>query len=220
MGSVPGKLTMGANETHGMTADTNPAPARIGPNAVIRIAEALLAGPDASAAPQVFQRAGLAGYLANPPQEMVDEREVTALHQALRETLGIKRAREIGADAGSRTGGYLLANRIPRPAQVILRLLPSALASRMLLKAIERNAWTFAGSARFSTQVGTPTRFILEGSRVCLGAQSPMPLCDFYAGTFQRLFRELVDSKVQVVEVQCQAMGDPSCVFEVRSDEK
>jgi divinyl protochlorophyllide a 8-vinyl-reductase len=209
---------MDAPATPVISVGPNPAPARIGPNAILRVAEALRAGPDAAALSPVFTRAGLTGYLDAPPHDMVDEREVTALHAALREVLGIKGARQIGADAGRRTGDYLLANRIPRPAQRLLRLLPGALAGRLLLKAIERNAWTFAGSARFSTQAGTPTRFILEGSRVCLGAQSPVPVCDFYAATFERLFRQLVDPKVRVIEVQCQAMGDPACVFEVRSD--
>ena len=194
-------------------------PARIGPNAILRVAEALRAGPHADATAGVFSRAGLAHYLMTPPQAMVDEREVTALHQALREIIGVKEARQIGADAGRRTGDYLLANRIPRLAQLTLKVLPRRLAARVLLKAIERNAWTFAGSARFSTQEGPPIRFVLEGSRICVGiAESPTPLCDFYAGTFERLLRKLVDPEVRVIEVQCEATGRTSCVFEVRSD--
>ncbi|HYN78594.1 MAG TPA: bacteriochlorophyll 4-vinyl reductase [Lamprocystis sp. (in: g-proteobacteria)] len=209
---------MATQPPHQAAANPGPVSARIGPNAIWRVLEAMQTTTDPTAIIRVFERAGLADYLQALPQEMVDEREVTALHQALRDELGIKQARQIGADAGTRTGDYLLAKRIPRPAQVVLRLLPGRFASRILLKAIERNAWTFAGSAAFSTQVGQPTRFILTDSRVCLGAKAPVPLCDFYAGTFERLFRELVDPKVRVIEVQCQAMGDPSCVFEVRSD--
>jgi divinyl protochlorophyllide a 8-vinyl-reductase len=206
------------NQQQHQTAGEPGQPSRIGPNAIWRVLEALRAGPDAGATARVFERAGLSHYLETLPQEMVDEREVTALHQALREVLGVKRAREIGADAGRRTGDYLLAKRIPRPAQFVLKVLPRSMAARMLLKAIEKNAWTFAGGARFSTQAGNPTRFILEGSRVCLGAESPITLCDFYGGTFERLWRELVDPHVRVVEVQCQAMGQPACIFEVRSD--
>ncbi len=193
-------------------------PARIGPNAILRVAEALRAGPDAAAVERVFETAGLAHYLTTPPTEMVDEREVTALHRALREVLGVKRAREIGADAGRRTGDYLLANRIPRPAQWILKVLPKPMAAKVLLQAIEKNAWTFAGGAVFRTEAGPPTRFVFEGSRICLETQSPVPLCDFYGGTFERLFRVLVDPEVRVVEIQCQSTGHRACVFEVRSD--
>ena len=191
-------------------------PSRIGPNAILRVAESLGELFDTQTRARVFEGAGLARYLERPPQEMVDEREVTALHQSLRATLGVEQARRIGRDAGRRTGDYLLANRIPPFAQLILKRLPAWASERLLLKAIARNAWTFAGSADFGTRPGRPTRLILVGSRVCLGTSAGEPLCDFYAATFERLFRALVDRRTQVVEIRCQAKGDPECVFEVR----
>jgi divinyl protochlorophyllide a 8-vinyl-reductase len=42
------------------------------------------------------------------------------------------------------------------------------------------------------------------------------PLCDFYAGTFERLFRVLVHPDTVVTETACQATGDASCLFEAR----
>lgn len=192
------------------------ASARIGPNAILRVAESLTAAGDLDDRARVFASAGIAHYLAQPPQQMVEEGEVAALHRALRDLLGVDRARGIGRDAGLRTGDYLLGNRIPPFAQTILKSLPAGLAQRLLLKAIARNAWTFAGSAVFSVQPGRPTRLILDGSRVCGGAGADQPLCDFYAATFERLFRVLVDPATRVVEVQCQGKGDPLCVFEVR----
>jgi len=57
--------------------DNNAAsPARIGPNAITRVAEALNAR--FGSAVDVFADAGLAHYLAAPPEQMVDEREVIA----------------------------------------------------------------------------------------------------------------------------------------------
>ena len=212
MGHLENRLTpSSAEDTQGKAAS-----ARIGPNAILRVAEALGVLCDIQSRTRVFEQAGLAEYLEHPPQEMVDEREVTALHQSLRAVLGVEQARRIGWDAGLRTGDYLLGNRIPPFAQAILKRLPAWLAERVLIKAIAKNAWTFAGSASFSTQPGRPTRLILAGSRVCLGASASEPLCDFYAATFERLFRTLVDPSTRVVEVQCQAKGDPECVFEVR----
>jgi divinyl protochlorophyllide a 8-vinyl-reductase len=199
-------------QDHRVTAE----PARIGPNAILRVAESLDEICDPETRERVFEQAGLARYLEQPPQSMVDEREVSALHQTLRKVLGLEQARRIGRDAGLRTGDYLLGNRIPPFAQRILKLSPATLAERLLLKAITRNAWTFAGSASFTTQPGHPTRLILVGSRVCQGATASEPLCDFYAATFERLFRELVDPRTQVVEVQCQGKGDPECVFNVQ----
>jgi divinyl protochlorophyllide a 8-vinyl-reductase len=206
---------------NGMNAYSQPAadgaegPARIGPNAILRVAEALGESYDPETRARVFQHAGLLHYLGHPPSAMVDEREVSALHQSLRELLGVQHAREIGRDAGLRTGDYLLANRIPALAQTVLRLLPAGIAERLLLKAIARNAWTFAGSATFTAKPGCYPHFVLAGSPICRGASASLPLCDFYAATFQRLFRVLIDPRTQVVEMQCQAKGDRECIFAI-----
>jgi divinyl protochlorophyllide a 8-vinyl-reductase len=193
----------------------NAAPARIGPNAILKVIEALEAGPHAALTRQVCDRAGLAHYLDELPTAMVDEGEVTALHRALRDVLGIERARAIGRDAGRRTGDYLLANRIPPFAQRILRGLPAPLAGRLLLRAITRNAWTFAGSGRFTTAPGRPNRLSIAGCRLCAGEESAEALCDFYGATFERLFQKLMTARARVSEVECQAQGHPACVFEV-----
>jgi divinyl protochlorophyllide a 8-vinyl-reductase len=190
--------------------------ARVGPNAVIRVAEALEADRGREAVEQVFRAAGLEHYLAAPPTEMVDEREVTRLQTALREQLGLNAARRVSHDAGLRTGDYLLANRIPRPVQQLLKILPARLASRVLIAAIRRNAWTFVGSGLFDGRPGRPTRLIVGDGPICRGARASEPVCDFYAGSFERLFSRLVHKNARVTEIACQAGGAESCLFEVR----
>jgi divinyl protochlorophyllide a 8-vinyl-reductase len=192
------------------------ATARVGPNAVIRVAEALDQARGADAVAQVFKAAGLEHYLATPPSEMVDEREVTRLQAVLREVLGLAVARPVSHDAGLRTGDYLLANRIPRPVQRLLTVLPARLASRALIAAIRRNAWTFVGSGVFDGKPGRPTRLTVTDGPICRGASANQPLCDFYAGSFERLFSRLVHPDARVTEIACQANGAQSCVFEVR----
>ena len=189
---------------------------RIGPNAIIRVAEALdvLQGPESVA--DVFRHAGLAHYLGALPSAMVEEREVIALQDSLRTKLGVAAARSVSRDAGLRTGDYLLAVRIPRPAQALLSILPPSLASRTLLKAIRGNAWTFVGTGVFDADPGYPPTLTVENAPLCRGASSDQPLCDFYAGTFERLFRRLVHQDAVVTETACRAMGASRCVFEVR----
>lgn len=187
---------------------------RIGPNAITRVAEALDAAQGPTAA--VFAKAGLTHHLAQPPAEMVDERDVTALQQALREELEPAAAAAVGLDAGLRTGDYLLANRIPKPAQRVLKLLPPRPASKMLLEAVAKHAWTFSGSGHFSYEIGRPVRVRIEDCPLCRGAQDDGPVCDFYRGAFERLFRTLVNRRTQVRETQCRAMGADACVFEMR----
>lgn len=189
---------------------------RIGPNAITRVAEAL--GP--VRAPPVFRHAGLAAYLASPPQAMVDEGEVIALHAALRADLGEAEARRVADDAGRRTAAYLLAHRIPAAAQRLLKVLPAGMAARVLLRAIDGHAWTFAGSGRFSAQfTGDRYRSVvltIAHNPLCRGVHSAEPACDYYRAVFERLFRALVHPGARVVETACEACGDPACVFEVR----
>ncbi len=185
--------------------------ARIGPNAVLQLAAAL--GP--AHGPVVFERAGLAAYLAAPPAGMVNEAEVTALFQALRDTLPAEEATRIAREAGWRTGRYLLASRIPPIVQTPMRLLPRHIAARLLARAIARHAWTFCGSGRFSATHARPLHFRLAGCPLCRGERSATPVCTFYAATFETLFRSLVDPAALAREIACQAAGAPACVFEI-----
>ncbi len=190
--------------------------ARIGPNAITRVAEALIVGGGPGLARQVFERAGLAAYLRDPPGQMVDEAEVTRLHCELRGLLGAPAAAAVARDAGLRTAAYLLAHRIPRPVQAVLRRLPAPLAARLLLRAIRRHAWTFAGSGRFEARTGMPVVLTLRDNPLCRGQRADVPVCDFYAATFEGLFRALVHPDTRVDEVACEARGDAECRFELR----
>jgi divinyl protochlorophyllide a 8-vinyl-reductase len=189
--------------------------ARIGPNAITRLADAMRADVGEAGTIGLFARAGLAAYLDHPPQEMVDEEEVARLHRTLRSILDPARAARVSHDAGVRTANYLLARRIPKPVQALLHLLPAALASRLLLKAITRNAWTFAGSGRFRALAGRPVRLEIAGNPLCRGERSTIPVCDYYSAVFERLYRVLVHPRARVVETACEAKGDDACRFEV-----
>jgi divinyl protochlorophyllide a 8-vinyl-reductase len=188
---------------------------RIGPNAITRVAEVLPARVGSSATRELFERAGLLRHLQQPPQQMVEEAEVRQLHHALRQTLGAAQARDVAAAAGRATADYLLAHRIPRPLQRVLRQLPAGLSARLLLAAIARNAWTFVGSGVFTARVGRPVVLTIRHNPLCQDLQADTPACDFYAATFERLFQVLVHRRSRVREVACEACGDAECRFEI-----
>ena len=188
---------------------------KIGPNSVTRVAEALRAVEGDNTAHRLFHGAGLGAHLDSPPEDMVDERDAEALHAALRTTLGTRRARTIGWIAGQRTADYLIRARIPRPVQRVLKLAPAGLASRLLTAAMAANAWTFAGSGQFRVRHGRTTVLSITDCPMCRGQRAAEPLCDFYAGAFERLFAKLVHPASRVVETHCQALGDPACRFTV-----
>jgi divinyl protochlorophyllide a 8-vinyl-reductase len=189
---------------------------RIGPNAITRVAQSLRTEGGEDAARAVFARAALAPRLERPPESMVDEDEVRRLHVALRESLGAIAATRVARDAGRLTGDYLLARRIPRAAQRLLRAMPAALAEPLLLAAVGRHAWTFAGSGRFAARRGAPTVVQIDDNPLCRGVASDEPACAYHAATFERLWRALVDARTTVVETACCAQGAPACRFELR----
>jgi divinyl protochlorophyllide a 8-vinyl-reductase len=189
-------------------------PGRVGPNAIVRVAEALVdrIGPDAAQA--LFGAAGIVHHLLSAPGAMVDEDDVGALQAQLRRSLAPHLAEAVCEDAGRRTGDYLLAHRIPRAAQAVLKLLPAGLAARVLTQAIARHAWTFAGSGTFSYTPGKPFVLRIAGCPLCRRIRADGPVCHYYAATFERIFRALVSPRTRVVEIECEAAGGRACTFE------
>jgi divinyl protochlorophyllide a 8-vinyl-reductase len=191
-------------------------PARIGPNAIIQVAAAARALIGEERTQRLFRAAALESCLWSPPTGMVDEADVSRLHRHLRESLDPEVGRSCLLHAGALTGDYLLAHRIPRPVQVLLRSLPAAASSRLLLAAIRRHAWTFAGSGTFTAEAGRTVRLTINGNPLCRDAVSDVPLCHYYAATFERLFRELVSARTTATETACEACGAAACRFELR----
>ena len=91
--------------------------ARIGPNAILRLIEALDERFGRPRTEAVFRAAGQYEHLSALPDAMVDERSITALYTSLPTQLGLADAAEVSAHAGLLTGEYLLEHRIPgRPS--------------------------------------------------------------------------------------------------------
>jgi divinyl protochlorophyllide a 8-vinyl-reductase len=191
-------------------------PGRIGPNAITRMAEALELLAGAQARDAIFEEAGLTHHLATPPTRMVPDDEVALLHAAVFAHLGVARGRAIGVEAGRRTGAYLLGHRIPKLARWLLPLLPRRLALNILLKAIERHAWTFAGRGVFTWKATSEGfELSLENNPVSRKIWAEEAVCDYYGATFETLFRALAGPNIRVEETECAAAGDPRCVFRV-----
>jgi len=182
---------------------------RVGPNAVIQLAGALADRLDRRTRDAVFTRAGLGALLARPPEAMVDERAVAGLFAALRAELPEGEAGAVLDEAGRRTADYIIAHRIPAPAQRLMAALPAFLGGRLLLGAIGRHAWTFAGSGAVRCGYGRPLTLAI--------APNPLasPGCAWHAAVLERLFRRLVDAGSAVAHGPCCARGDNVCAFEI-----
>lgn len=181
----------------------------IGPNTVLQTEAALMAAGGPALAQRVFARAGLAGVLRNRPEAMIDQALARALFDALFAELPRDEARAVAHHAGRLTGAYILAHRIPKPAQAILKLLPARLAQPMLLRSIARHAWTFAGSGVCTVERGPPATLSITGNPIAI------PGCVWHAGVLEVLFQTLVSPTARVRHTRCEHGGAHSCTFEI-----
>ncbi len=183
----------------------------IGPNAILQFAAVLERQEGAERTAALLADAGLAGLPDG--EHMIPEGDAARLHRRLRAEFPA-RAPDLARAAGFATGDYILAHRIPKVAQTVLRLLPAPLAARALSAAIARHAWTFAGSGRF--RVVDPWTFEIADNPLVRGERSPAPLCHWHAAVFERLYARLVHPDVRCVETRCSAQpGCDTCRFEV-----
>lgn len=185
---------------------------RIGPNVLIQTARVL----ERRLGRDVAERALWisAHYTLDAlPTEMVREADANALMRYLVAEFGQSIARTMMREAGEATGDYLLANRIPGVARFTLPLLPGPASLRVLLSAIGRHTWTFAGSAQVRITPGNPAVISVSRCPLCAGMHSEIPTCDFYLGTFSRLATALLGQHAWAEEVACEARGDSACRF-------
>ncbi|NNJ10861.1 bacteriochlorophyll 4-vinyl reductase [Chloroflexales bacterium ZM16-3] len=188
--------------------------ARIGPNSIIQTITSLreTCSPDELRA----LLAGEAeGYLSHLPHEMIPEGEFHDLVRLLVARMGIERAGEVLYRSGELTADYVRANRIPAPIRTLLGLFPAQISLRLLLPAISKHAWTFAGSGKFSFSLSlTPSVSIgkPEGQDTSGIAAA---LCCYYCGAFTQMLRRLVSRRIELRETSCQAHGGPACVYQI-----
>lgn len=184
--------------------------ARIGPNAVLQHLPVLDAALGERMRGALMHRAGVP--VPPPDCGMLPEEQVIPLHRAV--WLFVPdRAETIQRAAGLAVGDYILANRIPRLAQALIRALPSRLGARLLSAAIAKHAWTFAGSGIFTIASRDPLTFSIARNPLAVGPLHPS--CHWHAAVFERLFQRLVWPQALVIETACCAAGDAACLFRI-----
>jgi divinyl protochlorophyllide a 8-vinyl-reductase len=184
----------------------------IGPNAILQLIAVLDRYEGRAFRDQLFSDAGV--DLPPPDAGMWPETEAAAVHRALRARLP-RRAPGLLTLSGRAVADYILQHRIPAPARLLIRLLPGPLGARLLAHAIDRHAWTFAGSGRFSIASHKPLTFEITHNPLIADETAAFPLCHWHRAVFERLFRVLVWRRAEVREVACAAMGAAVCRFVV-----
>ncbi len=161
--------------------------ARIGPNAILQFVPVLEGALGVDETAHMLAMAGIIA-LPDPAKGLIEEGPAARLHQAVRQALPGDAAR-LSSEAGRRTGDYILAHRIPKPAQAVLKRLPARRPVPILSKAIAKHAWTFCGSGSFGWSPAgrrcsrspttrwcaarCPTCRCVTGTRRCSSGSSP-----------------------------------------------
>ncbi|MEL6318548.1 MAG: bacteriochlorophyll 4-vinyl reductase [Pseudomonadota bacterium] len=207
--------------TAGRAAGETRAPGRVGPNAALQLAASARARGGDALARRIFDAAGAGALLARPPTEMIDERVARRLFEATLAEAPAAEAEALLRDAGRRTGAYVAANRVPRPAARLLRALPRRWASALLLRAIAANAWTFAGSGACRIRpfgpAGRPAAIEI--------ADNPLatPGCPWHRAVFEELFQRLLGATPTLRCAACAAgPGRPPglCRFDIAWEDR
>ena len=186
---------------------------KVGPNAIIQTRKALNTLCGIARRSAIFEQAGLGALGDDRLCDLVDVGQVNALNQAIGQRLQPPLAHAVLRRAGELTGAYVLENRIPKPAHQLLKALPRAIAQRLLMKAIARNAWTFAGQARVETGADW---ILIHANPICQGRLG-FSCCEWHVAVFSRLFRTLVDPRIRIHETHCNGQGSEGCRFTVQT---
>ena len=196
----------GINADAGLTfqshAQAQEAAGLIGPNVAIKLGQALR--DSAGLCESVSSTSGFLRLLTDPPDVMIDGAIPARLFAALW-AAAPDRAPGIAHRAGRLTGDYVMANRIPHPARLVLGPLPARLAAPLLLKAIRKHAWTFAGAGQCLVAAGQPAvTTIIDNPLTMSGGV-------WHVGVFESLFRALISPRARVSHQGKRLNGRPAC---------
>lgn len=142
--------------------------------------------------------------------EHVRERQVAILHQALRRQYP-EQAESIQREAARDAVEWIMQNRIPARARLLLSGMPWAMAVWMLGRHAAQNAWAFGGSGRF--ELLSTSEFQLRDNPLIRGEHSMHPVCAWHEELFQQTFRRMAHSRLRCTEASCMAAGADACRF-------
>ena len=182
----------------------------VGPNAILQTDQALVELKGRQIADAVFRWAGISSDHRRP-SEMVDAGAVRNLNEAIRNCLAGPEASVVMCRAGYLTGRYILENRIPPMAMRLLAALPRAISPHLLMMAIRRHSWTFAGTSHVTLEHGWRKATIsIFDNPIAFGP------CIWHEAVFRTLLAPLAGGTVLVTEDECCAQGKKCCRFIVR----
>ncbi|WP_338548708.1 bacteriochlorophyll 4-vinyl reductase [Roseovarius phycicola] len=180
---------------------------KIGADAILQTLDALSDVGGDILAQKVLEAAGLRHMLDQKLQEMVPQNIFLALVRAIENTLPRSQVDLVAVSSGRKTGDVLLEQYIPDMAQKLLHTLPPHVAGPLLLQALEKHAWTFAGSAHVHHLPGPPLQLVIKNNPMAVWG------CLWQCALLENVFRSLISADARVWHMACCADHKPSCVY-------
>lgn len=147
--------------------------------------------------------------------EHVRERQVAVLHQALRRQFP-EQAEEIQREAARDAVEWIMHNRIPARARLLLSGMPWQIAVWMLGRHAAQNSWAFGGSGQF--KVLSTSEFQLVDNPLIRGEHAHGPVCAWHEELFQQTFRRMAHNRLRCTETSCMAAGADACRFTLQME--
>jgi divinyl protochlorophyllide a 8-vinyl-reductase len=186
---------------------------RIGPNAILQLQEPMDQMLGRGVMSEVLS---MCGVPMPSGRDMIPETDVERVHHRIWQ-LFPEQAQVLSEQAGAQTARYIRKNRIPRPARMLLGLLPRGVGERLLTKAIADHAWTFCGSGRLSVMVEEgEIHFVICDNPLADRHGYPQHPCHWHTAVFAGLFSSVLGRDYHCREESCSGCGGDHCRFVVR----
>jgi predicted hydrocarbon binding protein len=184
----------------------------------------------------VLRDAGLERFIGNyPPEELTSSGNITfgdyaALNASLLSFFGragksmVLRAGRV-SQAHGREQYSALFKVIGALTTAAVKMLPISAQLKMGLE-VQQKVFRDISKSAGQEQIlrvedrGDALAYVDETCAMCAGKQSDQPMCWLFTGALQEGMRWLTGKEIEVIEVECRAMGAPACVWEVNKTPK
>lgn len=183
---------------------------RIGSDAVLHTLDALSEVGGDHLTQEIIDAAGLRHVVGQTLQEMVPQSVFSALVQSIEDLLPRSQVDLVAVKSGRKTGAVLLEQYIPEMAQKLLRTLPKRVAGPLLLRALEKHAWTFAGSASVHHIDGPPLKLVIGNNPMAIWG------CLWQCALLETVFRRVVSPDARIWQMACCESNPMECCVDYK----
>lgn len=183
---------------------------RIGSDAVLQTLDALSEVGGVHLVQRIVDVAGLRYVVDQTLPDMVPQSVFSALVQSIEDMLPRSQVDLVAVKSGRKTGAILLEQYIPDMAQKLLRTLPKRVAGPLLLHALEKHAWTFAGSASVHHIDGPPLKLVIGSNPMANWG------CLWQCALLETVFRHVISPDARIWQMACCASDSTKCCVDYK----